>query len=70
MHNVLIHGCSVIDFFKLFIGIISEEAFVRHISHCVKNDYFIKKISQKHLNIDLINSQLFASDSFILEIKV
>lgn len=66
MHKILVHGCDIIEYFNLPIGLLSEEALeARHKDIRKHRLHHTRKISRKHTNIDLMQRLLLSSDPLI-----
>jgi hypothetical protein len=66
VHKVLIHGCDVINYFDLPIGLLSEEALEARHKEIRKNRlYHTRKTSREDSNRDLMNILLLTSDPLI-----
>lgn len=70
VHKILIHGCGIIDFFNLPIGMLSEEALeARHKEIRKHRLARTRKSSRINSNEDLINILFLTSDPFISSIR-
>jgi len=66
VHKVLIHGCHIIEYFDLSIGLLSEEALkVRHKEIRKTRLHHTQKTSREDTNTDLLNILLLTSDPLI-----